>query len=90
MNNRVRAVAIATAAAAVFAPVATAQAATGWRLTATPDAGAEFRDVTALSAKDAWAVGNRKGTPLVRHWNGRTWTKATLPKTAAGAYLILN
>ncbi len=32
--------------------------------------------VSALSASDAWAVGN---SARVLHWNGTTWTPATIP-----------
>ncbi|MFC4910801.1 hypothetical protein [Actinomadura gamaensis] len=89
MNNRVQAAIIAAAVAvAALAPATTAEAATGWRLTAAPDAGAELHDVAVVSAKDAWAVGGGKAGPLVRHWNGRTWTKVALPKAAAGASLL--
>jgi hypothetical protein len=35
-------------------------------------------DAEAISASNVWAVGGR----TARHWNGRTWTKVTLPAAA--------
>ena len=41
--------------------------------------------VAAVSASDAWAVGQNGGAgDLILHWNGRTWTKAAVPGAAAG------
>ncbi|MFG2006440.1 hypothetical protein ACGFNU_45575 [Spirillospora sp. NPDC048911] len=72
--------------------MALANAAPGWRITATPDKNAGLRDVAVINAKDAWAVGYEvvKGdaAPLVRRWNGRTWRKLALPAAAKGAYLF--
>lgn len=50
-----------------------------WTLTPTPDVHGYFDDVFALSAKDAWAVGNeihgRTRRTLIEHWDGSTWTR---------------
>ncbi|MBW8485761.1 hypothetical protein [Actinomadura parmotrematis] len=76
------------AVAAVLATGGVADAATGWRITATPDAKADLRDIVALSAKDAWAVGYKSGTgALIRHWNGTTWKNVAVPAVAKAAYL---
>jgi hypothetical protein len=53
----------------------------------------EFNAVSASSASDAWAVGclNASGNPdtcpeigsnLAEHWNGKTWTRVTVPAPA--------
>lgn len=37
----------------------------------------ELDGVTAISAKDAWAVGSRdfgSGAPIIEHWNGQSWS----------------
>lgn len=82
--------AAAVAAAAVLAPEPgtvvdarnVASASTGWRITATPDANAVLGGLSVLSNNDAWAVGTagyQQGTvlPLVRHWDGKSWTMVT-------------
>jgi len=33
--------------------------------------------VTALSARDAWAVGSGSGA-LIEHWNGTRWSPASV------------
>lgn len=60
----------------------------GWKLAATVH-GVVFDGIAVTSAKDAWAVGSRRGSwnPWVSHWNGRTWTAVTLPAAANGAIL---
>jgi len=51
----------------------------------------EFKTVTALSKTNAWAFGayyksdQGQSTWLAAHWNGRRWSRATLP--AAGCHL---
>lgn len=37
------------------------------------------RHISAVSAKDAWAVGETADQPLAEHWNGRDWTSSKLP-----------
>ena len=70
-----------------------------WRVVPTPQAGTSDSDlwgVTALSASNAWAVGNQNVgfftfRPLVEHWNGTTWTLVRVPSpplTATGASLF--
>jgi hypothetical protein len=34
---------------------------------------ATFQDVSSLSSRDAWVVGNADGIPRLRHWNGVYW-----------------
>ncbi|MQY04259.1 hypothetical protein [Actinomadura macrotermitis] len=68
-----------------------ADAAPGWRITATPDKAAGLSDVAVISAKDAWAVGYQSkkgaGNALIRHWNGTTWKNVAVPAAAKSAYL---
>lgn len=57
--------------------------------------GAEFHGVTALSAADAWAVGDVGATAgllktLVVHWDGTRWARVPSPSPgvqAAGSTL---
>ena len=72
-----------------------------WQVTPTPLAGKRDSDlsgVTALSATNAWAVGNvNVGTcanparcfqfaPLVEHWNGSAWTQVKVPAPPPAGY----
>ena len=57
---------------AAAAPAAGPQARSG----ATTDLKFTLNAVSALSATDAWAVGN---SARVLHWNGTTWAQATIP-----------
>jgi hypothetical protein len=45
--------------------------------------------ITALSATDAWAVGQTGGStsavPLTLHWDGSRWTQKAVPPPAAGS-----
>ena len=70
-----------------------------WQVVPTPRAGPSDSDlwgVTALSATNAWAVGNENtGTfrfrPLVEHWNGHAWGLVRVPSpplTGVGASLF--
>jgi hypothetical protein len=47
--------------------------------------------VTAISAGDAWAVGNHVAgsatTTLIMHWNGRAWVKAPSPSPGLSSVL---
>ncbi len=61
---------------------------TRWRQVPSPVTVAMLNDVTAISAKNAWAVGaDRRGT-LVLHWNGVAWHRARSPAVRSGAGLI--
>jgi hypothetical protein len=65
-----------------------------WRQIATPNpaGGGQFSGVTATSSSNAWAVGLVGGgpgspgptTPLIEHWNGRTWTIQHFQEPAGG------
>jgi hypothetical protein len=70
-----------------------------WRVVPVPQAGTGDSDlwgVTALSATNAWAVGNQEVglfqfRPLVEHWNGTTWQLVRVPSpslTGTGASLF--
>ncbi|RAY14755.1 hypothetical protein DPM19_13505 [Actinomadura craniellae] len=50
-----------------------------WRAVspALPDAQYILNGVSARSATDAWAVGQRRNAPLLIHWNGVDWTPGT-------------
>ncbi|HEV7934958.1 MAG TPA: hypothetical protein VGP70_21945 [Actinomadura sp.] len=49
-----------------------------------------LNDVTALSAAEAWAVGQTQDHPLVAHWTGSGWTSEPAPRPpgAVGAGLL--
>jgi hypothetical protein len=60
------------------------EALSGWTIQASPAlSGGELLGVSALSASDAWAVGTRAVngvfSPLAEHWNGSTWSQASMP-----------
>lgn len=70
-----------------------------WRVVPAPQAGTSDSDlwgVTALSATNAWAVGNQnvglfQFRPLVEHWNGTAWQLVRVPSpplTGTGASLF--
>src|SRR5579863_6143378 len=45
-------------------------------------AGEELLHVSAVSASDAWAVGETQATPsrsVILHWNGTAWSKVAIP-----------
>jgi hypothetical protein len=74
--------------------VVPAQAASSpaWRVVSTvtsAHASVMLTGIAALSARDAWAVGTAQGTsaavPVVVRWNGKTWRKASLPRSARTA-----
>ena len=53
-----------------------------WVRSPSPDAGTGDNDlygVTALSARDAWAIGGDNGGALIEHWNGTRWSATTVP-----------
>jgi hypothetical protein len=81
--------------AAVPGKVHPSVSATGWRVVATAggkDNPGWMEAVAAPAAGDAWAFGalTSRGAPdtytsVVRHWNGRTWQKVTLPGAVSAA-----
>jgi hypothetical protein len=74
-----RITAAALSCAVVLAPSAVL-AVTG--PTSTADPGEQLLSVTAISASNAWAVGETNSTPsrsVVLHWNGRAWSKVAIP-----------
>ena len=61
----------------------------GWNAVTSPPVGSEgsLVAVTALSANDAWAVGQYEGPDslqrtLVEHWNGSAWTQVPSPNAS--------
>jgi hypothetical protein len=65
-----------------------------WKVVASPNPQQlnSLTGVVALTADDAWAVGQSLGaaiSPLVQHWDGTSWTDVTvpLPKGSTGATL---
>src|SRR2546426_884728 len=61
-----------------------------WSITPTqnPSAGGEqFNSIAALSANDAWAVGESAGNTgsvtLIERWNGTSWNMVTSPNPGA-------
>jgi hypothetical protein len=66
-----------------------------WRRVSTPAVGsdAELNGVTALSAKDAWAVGSVGNfdtaavRTLIEHWNGKSWKRVPSPSPRTGGLL---
>ena len=75
-------------AGAVTAQAATASS-TGWRVVATAGGRQNpglMEAIAAVARDDAWAFGaiTSAATPdtyssIVRHWNGKSWRKASLP-----------
>lgn len=66
---------------------------TSWSQAALPRLDGDLAAVTALSPKDAWAVGHYFGSKfdksLVLHWNGTAWTRQSSPNPSrAGAASI--
>jgi hypothetical protein len=66
---------------------------TGWSVVASPNVGTNkinfFNDVSAVSAGNAWAVGERDGSNFVRrtlvaHFEGGTWHVVASPNAGAG------
>ena len=54
-------------------------------------AGASVDAITALSSRDVWAVGapHSGPGPLIAHWNGTRWSRATAPLFGPGGELRL-
>jgi len=68
-------------------------AASGWRVADTVYPGNGDRDymssVSAPGGGDVWTVGasmtgTDKSFPVLRHWNGRTWTSVAMPRSFEG------
>lgn len=59
-----------------------------WKVVSSPNPGrtASLTSVHALSADDAWAVGNYDNgntfLPLVEHWDGASWTIKSSPQAS--------
>jgi hypothetical protein len=49
-----------------------------WKTVRYPGPGV-LRDVVVRSARDVWAVGRAADGLLVTHWDGRRWTRASVP-----------
>lgn len=84
MVSRIRRVlvasAIALAALASTSASASASSAGEWNLFYQVHASGFFSSVVAISKTDAWAAAEMSSNqPLVRHWNGRSWTAVTIP-----------
>jgi hypothetical protein len=61
----------------------------GWRRVASPPGGSRGRltGVTALSARDVWAVGWSRGPALILHWNGVRWQRVLVAGLPGGVAL---
>lgn len=64
---------------------------TAWEKRNPADASVDFADIQALSANNAWAVGESRtatatsNPAVVGHWNGSAWTTTALPQAAGGS-----
>jgi hypothetical protein len=49
-----------------------------------------LNDITAISATEAWAVGQTQNHPVIQHWDGTAWSVVASPRSAAliGAGLL--
>jgi hypothetical protein len=71
-----------------MSPIAQRWSGTAWSSMTLPvGSGAGLSGVWAASGTDAWAVGSDAGRALVLHWNGHTWSVATVAGMPSGAYL---
>jgi hypothetical protein len=69
-----------------------------WSTVASPNPGpsTQLTGVSAVSATDAWAVGNTNSGPvnttpgpaLILHWNGRKWSKVASPEPSDVYYFL--
>ncbi|MGI5499879.1 WD40/YVTN/BNR-like repeat-containing protein [Lentzea sp. CA-135723] len=84
--------AVVLAIAAVVSAAGPAAAQPAWRLAQIPPTAVTsfLQDVAALDAGNAWAVGTEAfdpaqesttGVPLMLRWNGKTWSRTSLPVT---------
>jgi hypothetical protein len=84
-------VGVALGLVCAIAPVPAQAATTGWRFYAQiPEDGyvAELTSVAAVSANDAWAVGDSfddvgTGPAILLHWTGKSWNHPKLPARVA-------
>jgi hypothetical protein len=56
----------------------------------TTSAGACLHDMSALSARDIWAVGDVHGRPVSLHWDGRAWRAVPLPSQVTDQQGVLS
>jgi hypothetical protein len=59
---------------------------TTWSIVSSPNAGtrgSSLQGVTAICAKNIWAVGFASGQTLIEHWNGTTWSIVSSPNTTS-------
>ena len=69
-----------------------------WSTVASPDSGTsdQLTGVSAVSATDAWAVGNTNSGPvntvagpaLILHWNGKKWSKTPIPEASTTDFFL--
>jgi hypothetical protein len=69
-----------------------------WSTVASPSPGpsTQLTGVSAVSATDAWAVGNTNSGPvntvpgpaLILHWNGRKWASTPVPEPSTDYYFL--
>jgi len=62
-----------------------------WSTVASPSPGphSQLTGVSAVSATDAWAVGNSNlGPALILHWNGKKWSKVASPEASNAFYFL--
>jgi hypothetical protein len=76
---------VAAMSPAVASQASPASASARWRIVPSPDPGphAQLYAVDALSATDAWAVGQYSDRPsltLIEHWDGTSWTVVRSPR----------
>ena len=79
------------------APVTLHWDGSSWKIIASPDPGTgdlandALRDVTAISASNAWAVGfytNPTGRSLLLHWDGMNWAQVPAPHSGVADLLF--
>jgi hypothetical protein len=57
---------------------------TTWKQAASPHrAGTNLFGVAAVSARSAWAVGDRGSRGVIEHWDGKAWKQAASPADAS-------
>lgn len=65
---------------------------TSWNVVLSPEpipSGTILTDISAASAKNAWAVGSYSTHSLTEHWDGSTWSIVASP-TIGSSYNVLN
>ncbi len=79
-----------TTASGVVTPLVERWNGSKWTVTRAPSlSGGALAAVTAISPKEAWAVGSIGSRPLVLGWNGSAWSRARLP-TATGRLVAVS